>query len=247
MPAFLTCVHCQIEFKTTKQRAREGQKYCSSTCYRAREKLHGPRKLVEPIKFVCQECHSPFERNPGELLSYQKKFGHDPLYCSTECGGLGRRKHKERLCKNCSKPLKFDELDYSRRRVTCSAQCRRELHSKSMRAAYATKEIIARPARHGYLRISVPDSNGGRAKEYLEHRYVMEQFLGRAMLPGETVHHKNGVRSDNRLENLELFTGRHGPGQRVKDQIAWAIEMAQLYPEFLRDAGYKLVPIEDQP
>jgi len=62
--------------------------------------------------------------------------------------------------------------------------------------------------------------NGGRRGAYRkpEHRAVMERIIGRELTPSETVHHKNGVRHDNRPENLELWSNRHGRGQRVADQ-----------------------------
>jgi len=57
----------------------------------------------------------------------------------------------------------------------------------------------------------------------------MEEHLGRKLLPNENVHHLNGNRQDNRLENLELWSTHQPQGQRVRDKIAYAKEIIALY------------------
>ena len=82
----------------------------------------------------------------------------------------------------------------------------------------------------GYVTRYLPEHPNAWASGFvLQHVYVMANVIGRPLRPGETVHHRNGVRHDNRPENLELWASRHPKGQRITDLVAWAREILEQY------------------
>ena len=82
----------------------------------------------------------------------------------------------------------------------------------------------------GYRVVHIPGHpNSDKTGKISEHRLVMAERLGRALLPHEVVHHINGDRLDNRPENLELWSTSQPRGQRVIDKLAWAREIIATY------------------
>ena len=83
----------------------------------------------------------------------------------------------------------------------------------------------------GYVLVfGLPNECGVTKNGYIrEHRRVMQEILGRPLFKDETVHHKNGIRADNRPENLELWASRQPAGQRVTDLLEYAEMIIKTY------------------
>jgi HNH endonuclease len=138
-------------------------------------------------------------RDMDAPVRHRRKKGEPPASCVIEnCDNL--RQHADGLC----------PMHYQRKKAG-----RPMLAPKLIRGGGWIDE-------HGYRKVRV---NG---KITTEHRLVMERMLGRPLHPWENVHHKNGMKSDNRPENLELWVKSQPSGARAEDLVAWVMDT---YPE----------------
>jgi HNH endonuclease len=145
-----------------------------------------------------------------------------------------------RVCTECG--CTFQVSGYNRRCPCqlydlCACGARKWKRSKTCAACHTEKGASNNnwkggQTRHkkGYLMSRTPGHPRAVTGNYVfEHILVMERLLGRYLLPDETVHHRNGVRDDNRPENLELWTAPQPAGIRASDAVAWAREILARY------------------
>jgi len=162
------------------------------------------------IKRACQNpnCKREFEIYPSQL----KKGG--GKYCSFKC----TKKGEWRNCPGCGTRFYAQRSRISRSESTyCSQKCGNPARGKKKEENPNWKGGRFKRS-DGYIAVRLSED------EYrLEHDLVVEQSIGRRLRPGENVHHKNGVRDDNRLENLELIgvadhISQHHPPQKQPDK-----------------------------
>lgn len=186
------------------------KRYCSRDCLHKGLRIHGksrPKKAPEGER-SCLWCHQ----------IYQPKAAHQ-RFCSQPCVTLAIQERRRGLpieprpCEECGAAFTPRHGNAGR---FCSRLCL-YAHDRGEQARHwrGGRNVSA----EGYVRIYAPDqpTARGRGGYVAEHRLVMEKVLGRYLQPGETVHHKNGRRDDNRPENLELWSRPQPKGIRGKD------------------------------
>lgn len=145
--------------------------------------------------------------------------------------GKGKRPHplkwEGKLCsvEGCDQPVKYRgwcALHHGRWQATGDPGEAGRRRKRKGKSSHINKD--------GYRVVSNPV--GGKA--ILEHRLVMERIIGRPLLTAESVHHRNGIRHDNRPENLELWVTPQKAGQRVEDLVAWAHEIIDQYGDLVQ-------------
>lgn len=218
------CKQCQKSLWLKPHKARV-QQFCSRQCMYKSLRVENPVRAKRGVKRTfgeqtCVECKNAFTAKSA----HQK-------YCGQGCAldAIHNRNKdtstKERPCEFCG--ITFRPRPWSAGRF-CSRSCTYQGQTGEKAAhwrggRYTTKD--------GYVKVYAPDHPAaqGHGGYVAEHRLVMEQSIGRYLLPAEEVHHKFGPRDDNRIERLELWTKSQPAGQRVEDLVKWAREILQLY------------------
>ena len=130
----------------------------------------------------------------------------------------------ERVCLGCKQRLRVavNKIRWALKRGAFTGRCLTcaLAHTAKQRAGPLSNSWKGGRRYHeGYILAYAPEHPNTVQNGYvLEHRLVMEKAVGRHLMRSETVHHKNGIRDDNRLENLELWHSEHPSGQRLSDK-----------------------------
>lgn len=205
-------------------RSKTGRFFCSPHC---RNQVGSKPKTGKHVP--CEHCGKDMWVKPSE--EGRKRF------CTRVCKDAAWMVGTEtRTCEGCGEEFEFNlKMEKWNAGRFCTRDC---MHEWRRESAIGTRKTN----KQGYVLVYQPDHPNAQPSTgwVYEHRLVMSEHLGRALLPEETPHHKFGDRSDNSIGNLELWSSSQPPGQRVDDKVDWAIEFLRLYrPDVLKEPEVK--------
>lgn len=193
------CTQCSKRLWLKPSAART-KKFCSRACQYEAQKVEVPARAKQSAKKTfgertCELCSSSYEAR-----TKQQRF------CSQTCAT--NRMHEKRRGQSLEpRPCEHCSSVFVPRQGSAGRFCSWECKNKGQRGDKASGWKGGRHVtEHGYIAVLLD------GKYVLEHRFVMEKHLGRSLERHETVHHINGKRDDNRIENLQLRSGKHGKG-----------------------------------
>ncbi len=206
------CLSCSKKFQSHKST----RKYCSNKCV-----AEGNRVKEFINSKLCPVCNIDKPRS-----DYWKKKGSiNALHWQ---------------CIECEKNVRHSEEYREKRRPLDKAKRRKYLGlDPNFEGNYKTgpkrNPETRTKSKNGYWLIYRPGhpnaqkSQKSQKGRIFEHVFIMSEHLGRPLKKDETVHHKNGIRDDNRVENLELWKKGQPPGSRAEDKLKWAKDLLEEY------------------
>lgn len=173
-------------------------RFCSITC----RNRYISRNNITRVVVKCLYCGKDYTKRKSQSIMYGRNFCCKEHYHKWQEENLTNK--VTLICSYCGKSYKTRASRKQTKSNFCSRKCQHSFFVGDKCPAYRTGKKLSDA---GYVLILKPEHPRRVAGSYVyEHTLVMEKHLGRFLEKNEVIHHINGVKNDNRIENLQVVT-----------------------------------------